>query len=336
MGKKIIKLTESDLERIVRRVMNEDDSSPMDRFLAKIDKMKENPNKGKYSGVHPLSQEVYKDDNWTIAKLNSLRSDKDLFNIKGALRHYGLGTEWIFIMYLISNNDNRLKDYLKRVGPTYFIIPSNGDKSEKFLFNPEINYLVNSRGNNVDVSDFDGGVAEFIEDKLNNQQDDMGNLAESKKRVVKLTESQLINIIERVIKEEDSYNDLQISSGFRGVNPDYYNPNKIKFDADYAKKMKSEKYVNEKVNEIINSDEVDRLIEDVVLNHWTEGKTSGEMADFILSKLNIEVNNPEDKQVIKIVKDEIMKIMLRKNAKLLAASAAKKSDNPMDFYYNFY
>ena len=267
MGKKIIKLKESDLERIVRRVMNEDDGSPMDRFLAKIDKMKENPNKGKYSGVHPHSQEVYKDDNWTIAKLNSLLSEEDLFNIKGALRHYGLGTGWVFIMYLYSNNDNRLKDYLKRVGPTYFIIPSNGDNSKKFLFNPEINYLADSRGNSVDVSNFEGGVAEFIEDKLNNQQDDMGDLAESKKRVVKLTESQLVNIIERVIKEEDGYNDLQMSSGFKGVDPNYYNPNRIKVDAEAYRKRYEEMFmpfkqkVDKMAKEIVDSDEAKRHIE---------------------------------------------------------------------------
>ena len=333
MGKRIIKLTESDLERIVRRVIKEDDASPMDRF---IEKMKENPTKGNPSGVHPLSQEVYKDDNWTIAELNSLSSDKDLFGIKEALRYYGLGTEWIFTMYLNSNNDKSLTDYLKRVGPTYFIIPSNGDKSEKFLFNPEINYLVNSRGNNVDVSDFDGGVAEFIEDKLNNQQDDMGNLAESKKRVVKLTESQLVNIIERVIKEEGDYGrddigayygDLQMkdTSGFRAG----FRPNRFKDDSDYYKKNRSEKYVSKKVNDIIYSDEVDRLTNDVLYNEYKD-KTLGEMTDFVLSQLNIEVVKPEDRQVIDIVKHKIMTIINRKNAELLAASAAKNK-NPMDY-----
>ena len=327
MGKRIIKLTESDLERIVRRVIKEDDASPMDRFIEKMNIMKENPTKGNPSGVHPLSQEVYKDDNWTIAELNSLSSDKDLFGIKEALRYYGLGTEWIFTMYLNSNNDKSLTDYLKRVGPTYFIIPSNGDKSEKFLFNPEINYLVNSRGNNVDVSDFDGGVAEFIEDKLNNQQDDMGNLAESKKRVVKLTESQLVNIIERVIKEEEgAYHDLQISSGFKGVDPNNLNPNRIEFD---YKKKRSEKYVSKKVNDIIYSDEVDRLTNDVLYNEYKD-KTLGEMTDFVLSQLNIEVVKPEDRQVIDIVKHKIMTIINRKNAELLAASAAKNK-NPMDY-----
>ena len=90
---------------------------------------------------------------------------------------------------------------------------------------------------------------------------------------IRLTESDLVRIIERVIKEEEgAYHDLQISSGFKGVDPNNLNPNRIEFDSE---KFDAEKYrknyedrfmsfnqkVDRKAQEIVDSDEAKRHIE---------------------------------------------------------------------------